>query len=891
MQNIPIQTYRSARDNKGNETYVHIAIELIRESQELKSKILPIRNLVNGIISLQEKIQFEPENKLWPETEATLKQEYESQKKALPAVTWSGTFSKRQIDQLKQYSGLLCIDIDKISTEKLLQIKERLKLDQYTFLVFTSPSGNGLKVIFKVVGGAGSHTENFKAIENYFFHEYNIAIDQSGKDVSRLCFLSFDPDLYTNNNSIPFDHNKYKFIPTIPAVASKPLTRAEQKKFEAAPDNDLDWIKEFTDKKLTYADGSRNNYIYLFACNCNRKGVDINDCLNYLLSFATDLPQTEIFATLKSAYDHHVIEAGKYAKRQTATGKGPAQSAKPYNADNIDTISAGSNANGNGNETGYNEEDFIKFWWVTEDDKRTDHEGKPLKKYNVIYNNLIEFLEAGGYFRLRLLNNSYQYISFKNNVCEPVAIINMKDYVFTWLRDRKYTGVLEMMRRGAKSYFIPQNMEGLLYKDIEFGKDTPTEAFYYFKNVIVCVTKDGTTTLPYTASQKAIWSSSMIQRDFTPLHLKLPLTPDQEADESVFNNCEMARYILLVSHSPNSAEEISDQEAGQRFLSICSSIGYMLHSYKSRIAKAIIAVDHKIPEDRSEQNGGSGKSIVAESFKFMKSTTIIDGREFKEDYPFRFEMVGVDTKIVAMIDCKHSLDFGSFFVPITNDFTYNRRHTGYITIPFADAPKWWFDTNFVFKGEGASYRRRMHVIEFDDYFSENHTPFDEFKHYLFNDWDDNQWNQFYNFYLYCVQLYLHEGLIDYPKSHYESRKLLVESPQEFIDFLDATDENGQYKTKRNDWFSKKELLKKWNDEAKEFGLQPCAAHMLTKWMKKYCSARPFKLLKDKTNGTEWWLLADPSYKGTGKRSEKLDNSAAPSLFKSSGPEPFPKPNN
>ena len=99
---------------------------------------------------------------------------------------------------------------------------------------------------------------------------------------------------------------------------------------------------------------------------------------------------------------------------------------------------------------------------------------------------------------------------------------------------------------------------------------------------------------------------------------------------------------------------------------------------------------------------------------------------------------------------------------------------------------------------------------------------------------------------------------------------MAESPTEFIDFLDATDDFGVHKTKRNDWFEKKELLKAWNNEAKELSLQPCTAHMLTKWMKKYCHARPFRLYKDKTNGVEWWLLADANYKGTGKRSEKVD---------------------
>lgn len=867
--NIKISTYQGVTDRTGSETYVHIAIEEIRGSKVLEKSVGVIRDYVAAIESLEQKALDEPDNPQWPASAKDRKAEYDQLKKKLPAVTWSGAFTQRKADKIELYSGLMCIDIDKLPASKLELIKERLRLDQYTFLVFTSPSGNGLKVVIKVGGDTEDHTPNFLALEKYFYNEYNISIDQSGKDCSRLCFLSFDPYIFHNSGSTVFSHRSYH--PVQPTVYPA-LTKKEERSFIDAPANDLDWIKNFTDKKLPYAEGSRNKYVHQFACNCNRKGVDINDCLTYVTGFAHDLDIKEVSATIKSAYENNAHEANKFAKRQAP----PRQVAQPaakagFGGSKPPVPPTAATTTGKNEE----EERYIKFWWFTEDEKRLDENNEPLKKYNLIYNKLIEFCEDAGFYRLRLANNTYQYIRFKDNVSEPVGIINMKDYIFNWLRTRQYTGVLEMMRRGANRYFTMQNMEGVLYKEIEFGRDTQHEAFFYFKNCIACVTKDGVKTMPYTTSQKAIWKSSMIQRDFTPVDLKLPINEEQgPGDPNVFKKCEMAKYILLVSHSPKSKEDITDHEGGLRFLSVCSSIGYMLHGFKSRVAKAVIAVDHKIPEDRSEQNGGTGKSIVGESFKYLKSTTVIDGREFKEDYPFRFEMVGVDTKIVVMQDCRYNLDFGSFFVPITNDFVYNRRHTGYITLPFADSPKWWFDTNFVFKGEGASFRRRMHVIEFDDFFDENHTPYDEFGHFLFQDWDDAQWNQFFNFYLYCVQLYLNCGLIDYPKSNYENRKMVSESPSEFIDFLDATNDDLVYKIKRNDWFEKKELLKLWNEEAKSLSMQATTPHLLTKWMKKYTQARPFKLHKDKTNGIEWWLIADTTYKGTGKRSEKPNTPTA-----------------
>jgi hypothetical protein len=49
-------------------------------------------------------------------------------------------------------------------------------------------------------------------------------------------------------------------------------------------------------------------------------------------------------------------------------------------------------------------------------------------------------------------------------------------------------------------------------------------------------------------------------------------------------------------------------------------------------------------------------------------------------------------------------------------------------------------------------------LKFSDYFNENNTPFDVFGKRLFDDWDYNEWNKFYNYCFDCVKLYFNEGL-------------------------------------------------------------------------------------------------------------------------------------
>ena len=71
-------------------------------------------------------------------------------KQSLPAICFSGTFTKRMDSALTKHSGLICLDFDGYkSTKDMLQEKERLSKDKYVYSVFISPSGNGLKLWLK----------------------------------------------------------------------------------------------------------------------------------------------------------------------------------------------------------------------------------------------------------------------------------------------------------------------------------------------------------------------------------------------------------------------------------------------------------------------------------------------------------------------------------------------------------------------------------------------------------------------------------------------------------------------------------------------------------------------------------------------------------------------
>ena len=113
--------------------------------------------------------------------------------------TFSGTFTYRSDKALILHSGLLCVDFDHIQNLKSLQ--SQLLQDKYfeTQLMFRSPSGDGLKWIIEIDISQISHANFFRAVANYLFHTYSIEADQSGKDISRACFLPHDPNCFIND--------------------------------------------------------------------------------------------------------------------------------------------------------------------------------------------------------------------------------------------------------------------------------------------------------------------------------------------------------------------------------------------------------------------------------------------------------------------------------------------------------------------------------------------------------------------------------------------------------------------------------------------------------------------------------------------------------------------
>src|SRR5262249_37712842 len=124
---------------------------------------------------------------------------------------------------LETPSGCLNFDLDDLPD--LDQARSTLGTDPHLVYLFISPSGVGLKFGMYVSGytDADTYRHAWLAVERYLVETYpDLAVSTDGccKDVSRMCYMSWDPALHQNPAAIPF-----AVPPPPPPPAPRPTPR------------------------------------------------------------------------------------------------------------------------------------------------------------------------------------------------------------------------------------------------------------------------------------------------------------------------------------------------------------------------------------------------------------------------------------------------------------------------------------------------------------------------------------------------------------------------------------------------------------------------------------------------------------------------------------------
>lgn len=221
--------------------------------------------------------------------------ERQNQLKAnLPSICFSGKFTERKDECLQEHSGFICLDFDEV--DDLRDVQTDLINLPYVYACWVSPRGNGLKALVKIAEPK-KHREHFTALQE------ELNCDKSGINESRVCYESYDPDIYINTKAEPY--KKFKKVEKITEV----IQSDEDKTIR----NLLTWLSNKGDAFVT---GERNLFIFKFASACCRYGIDqlstFAFCNNEFLANDNTFTRTECERTIKSAYRANQFGTAKF---------------------------------------------------------------------------------------------------------------------------------------------------------------------------------------------------------------------------------------------------------------------------------------------------------------------------------------------------------------------------------------------------------------------------------------------------------------------------------------------------------------------------------------------------------------------------------------------------
>lgn len=499
-----------------------------------------------------------------------------------------------------------------------------------------------------------------------------------------------------------------------------------------------------------------------------------------------------------------------------------------------------------------------QFW-----DVRTTKTGVNYEFNNV---NAYYFLSLVGFNRMESPENrdNYIFILSENHLIHKINYLQVKDFVNNFLEEKQ---------RALGERIIPNPLRNMIYNSNKMTENSLVNLpklipdftdfgskwqLLFFRNQVWRITKDGIINENIDKLYQNVWANDVIdekvertygqQIDGRKIFIDsdyFQIFRDKEGDWNINilkNDCEFLNYLIntsrvhwqkeeyaLTGESDEAREKywnenkfniagnpLTEDEILEQKIHLINKIfiyGYIMHRYKDPAKPwAIYMMDNEVVSD-DESHGGTGKSLMIDSFRVFMSMTSINARSNKLfDNQFVFDGVTEHTDLINFNDANKYFRLDYLYSPITSDLNVNPKNNQPYIIPFAKSPKFAISTNFSLRETSPSTMRRLLVGAFSDWYhygdnqeKKSRTPVDDFGHRMFNDWKDSDWNSFFNFAAQSCKFFLSVNeKITAPDSNVQKRNSLAAMGVAFqnwadrylVDFLNSTLEGDLYLNKR-----------------------------------------------------------------------------------------------
>lgn len=489
--------------------------------------------------------------------------------------------------------------------------------------------------------------------------------------------------------------------------------------------------------------------------------------------------------------------------------------------------------------------DYVEIWPKIEDFKKLMRVAMPMRFWDESYpdggikyffNNeqAYYFLQGNGFYQFENKNvrDGMMFIYMNNNIISQSEADDCRKFIQNFLKDR-YLPIPLRNTIHRSNQLNENSLKGLDEIKLDFTDYDKHSQYLFFSNKTWKVTSAEITELKPSEVDRYVWEEEVIPHKVTkkdpPFRMKFDKEENEYEIEILNTDSDYFKFLInasrihwkaeLINRRQATGDGLQDKEyiknnryniAGprleyeekweqkQHLINKIFSIGYLLHRYKDPARPwCVFAMDNKITET-GESHGRSGKSFCYRAIRFFMKSVTLNGRNPKlTENPHVYDRVTEHTDYLLVDDSDQYLNFGFFFNALQGDMEVNPKNNQSYEIPFEHVPKFCITSNFTLRNIDPSTEGRILYTVFSDYYhvrtegedyAEDFTIRDDFGKNLFLDYTEEEWNDDFNFFAYCLQFYLsvpRELKLNPPMDNVTKRNLRTEMTEAFKNWADV----------------------------------------------------------------------------------------------------------
>ncbi|HJH70204.1 MAG TPA: hypothetical protein OIM39_03795 [Bacteroidaceae bacterium] len=319
----------------GKKVVGYQVISHYKKRVSLFKRITDVKNPINyNLDDILEMIrtgtEFDLKKKVQDVRNAKDKDEKDSMKIRIPAVTVNGIFESKNKNCLLVYSSYTALDFDHIPEDEMSEFIDNLKKSPHVYAGFRTSSGEGYKAIILHDNLEPLyHDDLYEQLLTYYNCEVK---DTSTRDLARGNYLSYDPDLWINPDAEPFHFVPSTSEPKTVAMKTETVIKTEAGEEILVQDDDeasgfllklrkqvisdetiIKFLKDiWTGKAIGQG---RNNAAMSYAGVLCKAGIEKNKAKELIEEL---IPGFDISEIIRYAYSHNIYgcERRRYIRKK-----------------------------------------------------------------------------------------------------------------------------------------------------------------------------------------------------------------------------------------------------------------------------------------------------------------------------------------------------------------------------------------------------------------------------------------------------------------------------------------------------------------------------------------------------------------------------------------------